>query len=66
MDFMSDSLMGIRKFRTLNVMDDCSREALAIEIDTYRRPHEALNNLTPDEWKRKLEITEINKLNTVC
>lgn len=163
MDFMSDSLMGIRKFRTFNVMDDCSREALAIEIDTslsskriirtleriieqrgkpktirtdngpeftskdfelwckdqgiqnqyiqpgkpmqngyierfnrlyreaildayafidleevryltrewieeynYRRPHEALNNLTPDEWKRKLEITEIHKLNTVC
>jgi putative transposase len=163
MDFMSDSLMCIRKFRTFNVMDDCSREALAIEIDTslsskriirtleriiehrgkpkiirtdngpefiskdfelwckeqgiqnqyiqpsrpmqngyierfnrlyreaildayvfmyleevryltrewveeynYRRPHETLNNLTPDEWKRKLEITEIHKLNTVC
>lgn len=128
MDFMSDSLMGIRKFRTFNVMDDCSREALAIEIDTslsskriirtleriiahrgkpmqngyierfnrlyreaildayvfmdleevryltrewieennYRRPHEALNNLTPDEWKRKLEITEIHNSNTVC
>jgi putative transposase len=26
--------MGIRKVRTFNVMDDCSREALAIEIDT--------------------------------
>jgi putative transposase len=160
---MSDSLMGIRKFRTFNVMDDCSREALAIEIDTslsakriirtleriieqrgkpktirtdngpeftskdfelwckdqgienqyiqpgkpmqngyierfnrlyreaildayvfmdleevryltrewieeynYRRPHEALNNLTPDEWKRNIEITEIHKSTTVC
>ena len=31
---MSDSMVGNRKFRTLNVMDDCSREALAIEIDT--------------------------------
>jgi len=31
-----------------------------------RRPHEALNNLTPEEWKSKLEITEIHKLNTVC
>ena len=34
MDFMSDSMVNGRKFRTLNVMDDCSREALAIEIDT--------------------------------
>jgi len=162
MDFMSDSLMGIRKVRTFNVMDDCSKEALAIEFDTslsskriirtlesiieqrgkpktirtdngpeftskdfelwckeqgienqynqpgkpmqngfierfnrlyreaildvvfmyqeevryltsewieeynYRSPHEALNNLTPDEWKRKLEITEIHKSTSVC
>jgi putative transposase len=34
MDFMSDSMVGNRKFRTFNVMDDCSREALAIDIDT--------------------------------
>lgn len=34
MDFMSDSMVGNRKFRTLNVMDDCSREVLAIEVDT--------------------------------
>lgn len=34
MDFMSDSMVGNRKFRTLNVMDYCSREVLAIEVDT--------------------------------
>jgi len=30
-----------------------------IEEYNYRRPYEALNNLTPDEWKRKLEFEEI-------
>ena len=34
MDFMSDSMVSGRKFRTLNIIDDCTREALAIEIDT--------------------------------
>jgi len=34
MDFMSDTMVHGRKFRTFNVMDDGSREALAIEIDT--------------------------------
>jgi len=34
MDFMSDAIVGNRKFRTFNLIDDCSREVLAIEIDT--------------------------------
>ena len=33
MDFMSDSIMGVRIFRTFNVIDDSTREALAIVID---------------------------------
>jgi putative transposase len=37
-----------------------------IEEYNYRRPHEALNNLTPALWKRNLEITEIHKSTTVC
>jgi putative transposase len=34
MDFMSDSLLSGQRFRTLNVIDDYNREALAIEVDT--------------------------------
>jgi putative transposase len=31
---MSDSMVNGRMFRTFNLIDDCTREALAIEIDT--------------------------------
>lgn len=34
MDFMSDSMVNGRRFRTFNLIDDCTREVLAIEIDT--------------------------------
>jgi len=34
MDFMADSLATGRGFRTLNVVDDFTRECLAIEVDT--------------------------------
>lgn len=34
LDFMSDTLYVGRRFRTLNVLDEGMREALAIEIDT--------------------------------
>ena len=34
MDFMSDSMVNGRMFRTFNLIDDCTREVLAIEIDT--------------------------------
>lgn len=33
MDFMSDSLATGRNFRTLNIVDDYTRECLAIEVD---------------------------------
>jgi putative transposase len=34
MDFMSDSLVSGQLFRTFNVVDEGTREALAIEVDT--------------------------------
>jgi putative transposase len=34
LDFMQDALYGGRRFRTLNVLDEGNREALAIEIGT--------------------------------
>jgi putative transposase len=34
MDFMRDTLSSGRVFRTLNVVDDATRECLAIEVDT--------------------------------
>jgi putative transposase len=32
LDFMSDALEGGRRFRTLNIIDDCNREALHIDV----------------------------------
>jgi putative transposase len=54
MDFMTDSLLSGRKFRTLNLMDDYNREALAIEVDTSlpaERVIRVLDQVT--EWRGK-------------
>jgi putative transposase len=54
MDFMSDSLIGGRKLRTLNVIDDCSREALAIEIDTSLSAKRVIRTLEQIiDWRGK-------------
>ena len=48
MDFMSDSLIDGRKLRVFNVIDDCKREAIAIDAGlTYpaRASIETLENL---------------------
>jgi putative transposase len=39
MDFVSDTLGSGRTFRTLNVVDDFTRECLAIEVDTSLGGH---------------------------
>jgi putative transposase len=54
MDFMSDSLASGARFRTLNVIDDCNREALAIEVATSissKRVTRTLDQLI--DWRGK-------------
>ena len=51
---MSDSMVNGRKFRTLNIIDDCTREALAIEIDTSlssKRVTRVLNRVIAERGK---------------
>jgi putative transposase len=57
MDFMSDSMVDGRKLRTLNIIDDCNREALAIEIDTSlssKRVIRVLNKVIEQRGKPKV------------
>lgn len=45
MDFMSDSLASGRKYRTLNLVDEATRECLAIEVDTSLGGHRVVRLL---------------------
>jgi putative transposase len=61
MDFMSDALQSGRKFRTLNLMDDFNREALAIEVDTSlpaERVIRVLEQVT--DWRGKPESIRVD------
>ena len=54
MDFMSDTFLNRRADRTFNVIDDCARDVLAIEIDfslTGERVVRVLEQLC--EWHGK-------------
>lgn len=54
LDFMSDSLIGGRKFRTFNVIDDYNREALAIEISPSLPSKRIIRKLEEViEWRGK-------------
>jgi putative transposase len=53
-DFMSDQLADGRCFRTLNIVDDLSRECLAIEVDTSltgRRLVRVLDSLCDEQGR---------------
>ena len=57
MDFMHDQLVDGRRYRLFNVIDDCNREGLGIEVD-FSLPAErvirALNQII--EWRGQPEI----------
>jgi putative transposase len=56
LDFMEDRLENGRKFRTLNIIDDYNREALAIEVD-YSFPSLKVIDMVKRviEWRGKPE-----------
>jgi putative transposase len=61
MDFMSDTLVNGRKFRTLNIIDDCSREALAIEIDTSLSSKRVIRTLEQViDWRGKPKVIRVD------
>ncbi len=61
MDFMSDSLMDGRKLRTLNIIDDCNREALAIEIDTSLSAKRVIRVLKRTiAWRGKPKVIRVD------
>lgn len=45
MDFMSDSLYSGNRFRTLNILDDYSREALYVDVDTSIAAYRVIESL---------------------
>ena len=56
LDFMEDRLENGRKFRTLNIIDDYNREALAIEVD-FSFPSSKVVQMVEQviEWRGKPE-----------
>lgn len=50
MDFVSDSLANGRRYRTLNVVDECTRECLAIEVDFGLTGHRVARVLDQLIW----------------
>ncbi len=61
MDFMHDTLNGGRRFRTLNIVDCFSREALAIEVDTSLTGHRVVRVLqTLLETRGKPQVIQVD------
>jgi len=60
LDFMSDQLADGRRFRLLNVVDDFTRECLAVEVDTSltgQRVTKVLDVISEVDEERRKRIT---------
>ena len=58
---MSDALVNGRKFRTLNIIDDCNREVLAIEIDTSLSSKRVIRTLEQViDWRGKPKVIRVD------
>ena len=57
MDFMADSFCDGRRFRTLNIIDDFSRECLGIEVDTSLSGKRVVRVLEAIACERRLPET---------
>ncbi len=54
MDFMSDALLDSRTLRIFNVIDDCNREAVGIEVDLSLQSLRVIRSLEQiNEWRGK-------------
>ncbi len=54
MDFMSDTLTDGRSIRTFNVVDDCNREGLNIDVDLSMPAQRVIQSLERlIEWRGK-------------
>ena len=57
MDFMSDTLVDGRSFRTFNVLDDYNREGLGIEVDLSLPSARVIRSLEQIiEWRGKPQV----------
>jgi putative transposase len=54
MDFMSDTLACGKKFRTINILDNFSRESLAIGVDTSLPSQKVIDVLNRIKLERGL------------
>ncbi len=60
-DFMHDSLMNGKTFRTFNVIDDHNREALMINVDTSLSSHRIVRELDRlVEWRGAPEVIRVD------